>query len=735
MRRTSHNFFIIINMASSLTRNSGICVIYQKNAFSAEQMSLVKKIVKKYIDDMGLRRDRNNFHFLEILGPLAHKPRDDYQKLKCMSQCANIFVTHLDSTVCQYLQELFFTRHPSNVLIASNSTAISLGATDNLLRFQSSDSNITRVFLFLIRAALANCVIVYQRGVYYEDLTESIYEAVTATGLKVLKILRENFDLQVIADFVDPAFNIVFILDNPLTYIQQIRADSFFDNYVFQILISDAGVEQLTDDPEFIAYLQQHSTQLIQYFINPQQASIAKQYQAYINNPLHPVSRNVAFLLACIDWAVLISNTDNSHRITRKDYLNLYLDAKNDNMAAIYGGYVYVPGDLTLRNFYFVYAGVLYFGFQIAGGSNSVVEFTPSTSSSSCQSCCFCHNVGICVLYDINGYAAERSFEVSKIIDKYIKDTGTKIRRNRLVFAEITGDSHTDAVTLTKIKPMAKTFVSALGTGRCNYLAQTFFNNNLDCLHLNSYSTAASLSLLPNLGRYQTPDVQIVDVYFYEIRQVPGNCVIVYSGGIYSTELSAEIYAVTNGSGLPTLRILQQDLTPEILDAFTTDYFTIVYILDLVLPEIQKLQNDPVINRKHFQILVSDSAAQNLPTDPNLLTYMQKHDARLIQTFISDRQLALAADFEAAVHNSEHPVSSIVSLFLTCFDWAILVTNTTDAKRLTRQDYLDIYLDKFLDNMVNIYSVYSYVSEGLKPGRFFFLYEGILYVGIKTPPV
>lgn len=730
---------LYISKMSCLTRNSGICVVYQKDELSAGRMYLARPIIDKYIADNGIRLDRNSIYYLEISSFERRRPCRDFRHLFQMSKNATVFITHLNSTSIQYLQILFFNDFPETVLISSVSTSTSLTGIDNLLRYQAPDLEVQKIYLYNILKMTGNCVVIYQTGVYYEDLSLAITEAAIRAGVPTLRLNKTEFDLGLIGEFVDPIFTIIFMIDDPLTYVELMRQDPQINLKSFQILISDAGVQQLTSDPVMLAYLELRLTRLLQSFINPRQLALADEYENYINDPLHPVSANIALLFICFDWAVLVTNTALEYRSggapVRLQYLNNYLDQELDNIDNIYGGYTYIPDALLVNNFYYVYGGLLYVGQEVLGSSSSTTSHVSVKSRTKSSKSTFCHNVGICVLYDAAGVAAERSFEVRNIIDKYIADTGTKIRRNRLQYLELTAGANPviDRANLEKISRTSKTFVSALGTSRCDYLAKTFFNDNLECLHVNSFSTAASLSELPNLARYQTPDVDIVRVYMYQIRLFSSgsNCVLVYSGGPYSTDLSAQILAATTAAGIPTLRILLINLTMEILNQFTDDNFTIVYILDSVLAEIERLRADPEINLKNFQILVSDSAAGGTTSDPGLLAYLYSRTARVVQAFISDRQLAIQADFEQAINNPRHPVSSIISFFLACFDWAVLVTNTRDSFRLKRQLYMSLELDRFLNNTVNVYGTFRYVPDALLIDTFFFLYAERLYVGIR----
>lgn len=741
------------------SRASGICVIYQKNEVIAERMRLVRPIIRKYIADNGVRLDRNSIYFLGISGGCnkclymnKHRSCTDYQKLKAQNRRASVFVTDLNSTSCQYLINLFFQFHPESVLISSASTAASLRGVDNFLRYQVPDVSIQQIYLHKIqtwldpiemnalapsaRTTTGNCIIIYQPGIYYQDLSAAIAAGAAQAGIATLRLPKAQFDLAELNAFADPRFSLIFVIDDPFPYIQMLRLDPGINQKQFQILISDAGAQILTSDPLLLAYLDAHYTQVIQFFIRPRQLLLAATYEAYIHNPAHPVSPTLALLFVCFDWAVLVANTKIEARRSRLTYLDLYLDANSDNTDTVYGAYRFIPDALMVQTFYYIYGTTLYQGDEVLSPSRRRLQVVPelglkSEPSTSLGLDSFCQNVGLCVIYDDKGYAAERSFEVKRMIQHYIDQTGTRIQRNYLTYLTITGDPEIDKARLQQLSRKVKVFVSALGTGRVNYLAQIFFNYNLDCLHLNSFSTAASLSPVPNLARYQTPDQAIVRVYLAQIERLPGNCVVVYGGGIYSTDLSLQITAATTAAGISTLRILERDLTPAKLNEFTTDYFSIVYILDLVISAIRQLQSDPVINQKTFQILISDSAALNTTSDPELLAYLNLRDARLIQTFISERQLALAAAYEAYIHNPEHPVSTLAGAFLATFDWAVLVTNTQESHRLTRQTYQDLELDRFLNNIDTVYGAYRYVPDRLELATFFFIYAETLYRGVK----
>jgi hypothetical protein len=716
------------------TNESGICVLYQKGEVSAERMYLVEPIINKYIRDNGIRLDRNSVFFLEISSEERRHPRRDHENLKRMSKLAKVFVSQLNSTSCEYLRRIFFDLYLDTVHISSFSTATSLIGVPNLIRYQVPDVEIRRIYLYNIQKFTGNCVIIYQKGIYYEDLSRSIEEATTQAGIPTLRLLKENFNLDRINEFVTDNFSIVFVVDDPLTYVRQMQTDPIINQKNFQILVSDTGVQQLTDDPSLLEYLNMRSARLFQFFINLRQLLIAQEYNNFIDDPLHPVSSNVDLLFICFDWAVLVTNTNLSNRLTRTVYLDVYLDKFLDNTNNIYGGYSYIPNNLQIDTFYFVYQSVLYIGEEVFSMASLPVKTrpTPIAPVNKIKSKSgFCRNIGICVLYDENGFAAERSFEVQRIIGKYIADNGLKIKRNRLDFLQLsaTRDVELDARNLKEKSIKHKVFVSALGTGRCQYLADIFFNQNLDCLHLNSFSTAPQLSTIPNLARFQSPDSTVVGIYLYQIQLLPGNCVIVYEGGTYSTSLSLEIAIATTNAGIETLRIHRDDLTSEILNSFTTDNFTIVYILGIVMPEIAKLQADPTINQKNFQILTSDSASLDVPRDQSTVDYLNSKNARLIQNFLNDRQLEIWRDYSEFINNPSHPVSTIVSLFLSCFDWAVLVTNTEPKNRLTRLEYQNLQLNRFLENTNNIYGTYSYILNGLVISDFFFVYEDKIYVG------
>lgn len=734
----------------------GICVLYQKNELSAERMYLVEPIIKKYIQDNGCRLDRNAIYFLEISSLERRHPRRDYSNLKRMSRSATIFVSQLNSTSCQYLQQIFFDAHPETVHVNSVSTATSLTYAKNLIRYQVPDIEIQRIYLYNIQR-MPSCVIVYQPGVYYEDLSLTIQTAAMQAGIPTLRLLKENFDLGVINNFVTDPFSIVFVVDDPLTYIRSMQTDPTINQKRFQILISDAGVQQLTADASLLEYLNQHQTRLYQFFIDARQLALAQEYEAYINDPLHPVSTNVALLFIVFDWAVLISNTLPSHRLTRQIYLDLYLDSHLDNTNSIYGGYVYVPNNLEIATFYFVYQAVLYVGAEIASIPSSLpVKVFPWIHPVPEISRCFpkimvssskmisksseiaapsslspCENIGLCVLYDEDGFAAERCFEVKRIIRKYIQDNGLDMARNRLTFLQLSAAHNPDRDRrhLRAVSRCHKVFVSALGTGRCQYLTDIFFNRHLDCIHVNSFSTASELSVIPNLARFQASDTTVVKVYLYQIQLFPGNCVIVYEDGIYSTSLSLQIATATTQAGIPTLRIHKNEVTPAILNSFTTNNFTIVYVLGDISAQVAQLQADPTINQKNFQILVSDSASLDVPTDPGMINYLNSKQARLIQKFLTDRQLALATEYNQFINNPEHPVSTTMPFLLSCFDWAILVTNTMPSHRLTRLTYQNLQLNRSLENTNTIYGTYRYTPNGLVVDGFFFIYEERLYVG------
>ncbi len=864
----------------------GITVLYEKGESIAERVYLVQPIIEKYVKDNGVRLDRTPIYYVEISSQNNINRSSDYKKLSKISKKAPIFVSSLNSTSCLYLQHLFFNAHLNTMHINASSTAVSLSSAPNLLRIQIPDAQIQNAYVYNVQQFNSkNCVIIYEEGTYYEGLSSSISDGLSNVHIPSLLLLNTNWDLGVINDFTNDPFTIIFIVDRPLDYVSQMQTDPTINLKSFQILVSDAGIIQPATDEDMLIYLNNHQAQLIQVFIDNQRIAIANEYQAYINNPDHVVSVNVAALFVCLDWAGLVLNTKLGHRLTRELYLNVYLDPNLDNTQATYGGYMYTLNDFSITQFYFINDAGFFVGMAITLSNNTAdslkhlsyhtsthpsyavsssthlsyhtstapsyavssstnlkhlsyhtsappsyvvspsthlkhlsyhISAPPSYSASSSthlkhlsyhistppsyiasssinlkhlsygksnskkitsttcskkpkqtflpkelaldlpRTCSkslsntFCDDIGICVLYADTVFpyvdnSAETSYEVKRIIDKYISDNGIDTHQISVTYLKISALQHPqqDTKHLLKISQKHKVFVSMLGVYIVQYLNTIFFNDHLDCIHLNCYPNASDLSY-PNLGLYVANFSNAGTIFGYYISvwaNGVSNAAVVYIDGPNAPEIIAGAAALSQALGVPIPTITSTDFTVQWLNENTYDDFVLIILTFETLDIVKQVAADPTINLKNFQILTSSWSVADLPTTPDIVEYLNSKSARLIQEYLTPRQQAIAVEYQNYINNPQYPVTENVSFLLSCFDWAVLVINTKNKThstsvdnnyRLTRQTYQNLQLSPTLQNTTFEYGSYAYVLNGLTPADYFYVYNDVTYFGILS---
>jgi hypothetical protein len=319
-------------------------------------------------------------------------------------------------------------------------------------------------------------------------------------------------------------------------------------------------------------------------------------------------------------------------------------------------------------------------------------------------------NKKVCILYLKNGYAAERSFRVKDIIDIYIKENFSQLEP---IYLEITKNKDIDFNNLKKIE--TNVFISALGSGDCKYLNEIFFENEEHAIHINSYSTASYLYSAKKLLRIQIPDKKIPVVYYDLLKKSNStNLYIVYMNGTYYQGLKNDlINSLPNNINLiGTLNIDEENFNAEnILNiAQNNSNLSIIFIVDLPMILIDQLMIEDTKNIL-YNIYISDSGAQDLPKNDQLLKYVQSKESKLITKFISDDNLILAYEYNKKINDPEHPTSTVLSLFLNCFDLAENMSLTKFNDIYKRKRYINILLDENLDNTEALWGIYSYTKD------------------------
>ena len=324
-------------------------------------------------------------------------------------------------------------------------------------------------------------------------------------------------------------------------------------------------------------------------------------------------------------------------------------------------------------------------------------------------------NKKVCILYLKNGFAAERSFRIQDIINIYKEETGSTLS---YLYLEITKDNTKDYENLVKMHYQTNIFISAIGSGDCKYLNDLFFENTEYAIHLNSYSTASYLKTSQKLLRIQIPDEKIPVVYFDLLNRENSKSVyIVTKNGTYYQGLTNDLTLYFEKEKIQIVKTVNVDkekydandilkIAQEI-NSSGLDKLSVIFIVDLPMDLIKPLQKNDV-NKILYHILISDSGAQQLPDNQELLNYIKEKNTKLITKFISDTQLQLALKYNEIISDSSHPVSSILSLTLGIIDLAENIILTGKNSIYRRRNYIDILLNENLDNTEAIWGIYSY---------------------------
>ncbi len=325
-------------------------------------------------------------------------------------------------------------------------------------------------------------------------------------------------------------------------------------------------------------------------------------------------------------------------------------------------------------------------------------------------------NKKVAILYMKNGYAAERSYRIKDIIDIYQKETNNILE---YLYLEITKNSEEDYANLVKLHYETNIFISAIGSDHCQYLNTIFFENTPGVIHLNSYSTASSLDSLKKLLRIQIPDSKIPVVYHDLIKREKSKSVyIVRKNGTYYQGLTNDLVSYFEKRNIEVIKIVninkdeydEKDIlkvAKEINTSEIKDILTVIFIVDYPMDLIKLLQENDT-EKIPYNILISDSGAQQLPDSLKLLEYIKDKNSNLITKFISDTQLDLANKYNQIINDPSHPVSSILSLTLSIIDMAENIILTEKKFIYKRKNYVTVLLDDNLDNTEAIWGIYGY---------------------------
>jgi hypothetical protein len=348
----------------------------------------------------------------------------------------------------------------------------------------------------------------------------------------------------------------------------------------------------------------------------------------------------------------------------------------------------------------------------------------------------------ICVLYSPNFGSAERNFYMPRLTEIIVKTEFLMSLENVKTLQIKTTDRESPLVKAENIKVLTRmknrcnvrVFSSALGSGIVKYLNDIFFSKNLDCLHINSFSTVASLSTIPNLMRLVPPDTLNKDIFVRLTKKYTGTAFLMYDNGAWSSGLSTSIassfkklYSDINVINTPfniremTDKVLKEktdELVIEMNEAIEDTDLTLmlIYVIDGGSRFFNTLANNPDVPEK-MHILGGDAGAFGSRTD-----FFKKHSARVIQPFRGrdptvqkklQEKLELSLIVEGKSDKPEPKVSSLITNTVSCIDLAYYIAQLPPENRLERTRYMDIIFDKNLDILNGIYGVDDFIDSDL----------------------
>lgn len=302
--------------------------------------------------------------------------------------------------------------------------------------------------------------------------------------------------------------------------------------------------------------------------------------------------------------------------------------------------------------------------------------------------------VHVCVLYSNTGYAAERSSIVNQLVPLITPDIKDKIQVSYIAYTDI------EAIKSLYLFGV-RLFISALNSNQCLLLKTSFFDNNTDAVHLNSFSTSTEFTTTYNLLRNLTPDSYAARLYC-KIMQNTKPIILYDSTSSWSTGLKNDI--IDSWTGIDTITVIEVNLEPyiTILEGLIATNATIVLLEDTNSTTIlENIFNSSISYA--YNLLLGDALAQY--EFPTLASQLQSHNALLIQSYVTQQQLQYTQDINLLLNQPEHPASDLLIYFKQLFDIAILHSNI-------KRDYVNLYLSPTFDSTNGQYSIMPYDNDG-----------------------
>lgn len=346
----------------------------------------------------------------------------------------------------------------------------------------------------------------------------------------------------------------------------------------------------------------------------------------------------------------------------------------------------------------------------------------------------------ICYLYGQNFASVERNYFLPRFLEILFQDV-YRIKNPSFTTLSITTIDRTNPIVILenqrKLDNIKKSgtviFVSSLGSSIVSYLNDIFFSQNLDCLHINGFSTAVSLSSIPNLLRILPEDTLNVEIFIRLSKAHADNVVIVSDSGLWSSGLSRELLTVFTATR-PEMTVVD-----KIIELSTMTDNEIISASNNLITEIVQIGQPTMLiyiidsNRgaQFFDAMIQNpnipdnlrllfgDAGINYPRTPELINFFNKYNARIIQPFRgNDPEVIEQLQIKLDISVKEKPVvkppgnadlpstlSYLATYTITAVDLAYYISLLPKNIWVDRRRYLDLVFDRKLNVVNAIYGI------------------------------
>lgn len=346
----------------------------------------------------------------------------------------------------------------------------------------------------------------------------------------------------------------------------------------------------------------------------------------------------------------------------------------------------------------------------------------------------------ICVLYGQDFASVERNYLMPRVTEICFRDVFLLPEAPIFYLQIITTDRANPAnraINMRNLERMREhrhvsVFVSALGSSIVEYLFDLFFSQHIqDTFHVNSFSTAVSLSSEANLLRLFPIDTVNRGVFVQQtVANGSTSAVIVHDSGVWSSGMNQGIFEAF-GTLQPTVSVSSVALEVSVLTdaeiiAATNALVltlpplcTLIFVIDsnkaeLFMQTLQSNLNVPA----DMKILLGDASISYTRT-PEMVDFFNLHDTRIILPFPGfdvAAPLLLQARLDASlianpipppVHspNATTKLSSLSNYTVSCLDLGFNIAQLPARLRLDRVRYTDMSLTPTLDVLNAIYGI------------------------------